>query len=159
MDIIFRNNVGKFKFRIAGLILHKDQILLTRDNDGPYYYLPGGKLRLNETSIETIVREMQEEIQETVKVERLLWVVENFFQEQRNHAFYHEFSLYYLLSIPETSKILEKPVTTFYEANQVKIEMKWVPLNELKGLPVFPEFLKERVFSLPQTPEHIIVRS
>jgi ADP-ribose pyrophosphatase YjhB (NUDIX family) len=159
MDIIFRNNVGKFKFRIAGLILHQGQVLLTRDNDGPYYYLPGGKLRMNETSIETIVREMQEEIHETVKVKRLLWVVENFFQEQRNRAFYHEFSLYYLLSIPETSKILEQPISTFYEANQVKIEMKWVPLNELEKLPVFPEFLKERVFTLPQTPEHIIIRS
>jgi len=159
MDIIFRNNVGKFKFRIAGLILHQGQVLLTRDNDGPYYYLPGGKLRMNETSIETIVREMQEEIHETVKVERLLWVVENFFQEQRNRAFYHEFSLYYLLSIPETSKILEQPISTFYEANQVKIEMKWVPLNELEKLPIFPEFLKERVFTLPQTPEHIIIRS
>lgn len=159
MDIIFRNNVSKFKFRIAGLILHQGQVLLTRDNDGPYYYLPGGKLRMNETSIETIVREMQEEIHETVKVERLLWVVENFFQEQRNRAFYHEFSLYYLLSIPETSKILQQPISTFYEANQVKIEMKWVPLNELEKLPVFPEFLKERVFTLPQTPEHIIIRS
>lgn len=159
MDIIFRNNVGKFKFRIAGLILHQGQVLLTRDNDGPYYYLPGGKLRMNETSIETIVREMQEEIHETVKVERLLWVVENFFQEQRNRAFYHEFSLYYLLSIHETSKILQQPISTFYEANQVKIEMKWVPLRDLQNLPVFPEFLKERVFTLPQTPEHIIIRS
>lgn len=35
--------------------------------------------------------------------------------------------------------------------------MKWVPLSELCTLPVFPEFLKERVFHLPQTPEHIII--
>lgn len=157
MDITFRSSAGKFKFRVAGVILHEQQILLTRDNDGPYYYLPGGKLRFSESSEETIVREMREELHEEVAVERLLWVVENFFREERIKLRYHEFSLYYLLKLPENSPLYDQPVMIFNENNEVKLEMKWVPFAELSRMRVYPRFLKERVYDLPLTPEHIVI--
>jgi ADP-ribose pyrophosphatase YjhB (NUDIX family) len=131
--------------------------LLTRDHDGPYYYLPGGKLKLNETTQETLVREMREELHENVTIDRLLWVAENFFVEERTGERVHEFSLYYLIHLPPQSPLPDQPVSIFHETETLKLEMGWVELSELKNMRLFPKFLQEKIFHLPEYPEQIII--
>nr|WP_297307857.1 NUDIX domain-containing protein [uncultured Flavobacterium sp.] len=51
----------------AMILNKKNEILLVRKKDSTYFQLPGGKIKTNETIIETLQRELQEEINLSVK--------------------------------------------------------------------------------------------
>ena len=59
-----------------------------------------------EDAEKALAREMQEELGVDVCVDRLLWVVENFFNYQDNP--YHELGLYFLMSIPKDAGLWGK---------------------------------------------------
>lgn len=73
-DIEFKDTDGNYMFisdvnldtdlRIAGIIIHNDEILLQhRIKDGKEYYVfPGGHKGIKETEIQTLKREMDEEL-------------------------------------------------------------------------------------------------
>lgn len=68
----------RFNYRVAGVLVRGNMVLLHKEEKDQYWYLPGGRCELMETSVETLVREFREEANATVTVQRLLWVIENF---------------------------------------------------------------------------------
>ena len=82
MDLTFKTKEGRFNYRVAGVMIHENKLLIMKDYRAPYYYLPGGRVNLHETSTCAILREIKEELQVEGKVNRLLWIHENFFYEQ-----------------------------------------------------------------------------
>lgn len=64
-------------YRYQGAILREHHILLIRhqehESDHDYWLVPGGGLELGETEEQCVIREMQEETNLTVRVERLLF--------------------------------------------------------------------------------------
>jgi len=62
--------------RYQGAIVRDDQILLIKhhvyENDSEFWVIPGGGMEEGETEEESVIREMQEETNLTVQVERLL---------------------------------------------------------------------------------------
>src|SRR5579884_2490753 len=78
-----------FNYRVAGIALRNQQVLLNRFEGQGHWFLPGGRVEMGETSRDGLRREMQEELQEDVHVGRLLWIAESFFDgiEGKN---YHE---------------------------------------------------------------------
>ena len=88
---------GRFGSRAAGIMIDGDKrVLLSRLEDDDIWVLPGGLIRLNETSQETVKREFFEETGFEIKVDRLLWIIENFFVF--NDEKYHEVGFYFLVS-------------------------------------------------------------
>ncbi len=69
----------RFNFKASGVAVHNGRILLTRDENVDFWYLPGGRVEVLETTTDTLRREMREELGVEAKVEPLLWIVENFF--------------------------------------------------------------------------------
>lgn len=67
-----------FSMRVAALIFHDGHILVQRAVGDVYWALPGGRAEIGESSEETIVREIHEELGRDCCVERLLWSAENF---------------------------------------------------------------------------------
>ncbi len=63
-DITFRMANGKFNLRVAGVFIKDSRVLVMSDNDLPYFYLPGGRVKLHETSEAAIRREISEELSE-----------------------------------------------------------------------------------------------
>jgi len=55
------NKISKFAV-VAGVILEKGKILMCRSRGREHYYLPGGKININETLTEALIRECFEEI-------------------------------------------------------------------------------------------------
>lgn len=94
MDATFQTEVGRFNYRVAGILIHQNQLLVMTDERSPYYYLPGGRVSMSEVSTEAIKREIKEELEVEVEVSRLLWVVENFFTEQQSGEQFHEIGMY-----------------------------------------------------------------
>ena len=145
---------GSFRFtnRVVGIALDRDRVLLHRTDDMTFWALPGGRAELLESSVESLKREMREEIDSDVEVERLLWLAENFFVYQGRS--FHELGLYFLLTIPADSHILN--LESFPgEEGETHLMFQWFPLDVLDRLPLYPTFLRDRLRSLPAGIEHI----
>lgn len=146
-----------FSFRVAGLIIQNDHVLVQAGVNDRYWALPGGRAEIGETSEETIVREMQEELDRTVKIERLLWVVESFFGFDGYSA--HELGFYYLLSLPDAFPFHPDNIVHRVIDGPTEVLFRWVPAAADAFLThdVRPAFLGDALARLPETVEHLII--
>ena len=60
-DIKIDNLYGNFKFRVNGILMHDDEILVVKMKDDSFYCLPGGHVKLGEDSKSAVIREIKEE--------------------------------------------------------------------------------------------------
>lgn len=72
-----------FKIRVAVALLREGKLLLLRQNNHPFWVLPGGTLEPDEDLAQCAVRELMEETGLTITVGPLLYVT-NFIQPQRH---------------------------------------------------------------------------
>ncbi len=56
-DILFKADDYVFEVRTAGVLVKDGKILVQRDKDGNEYALPGGHIKLGETTADGLVRE------------------------------------------------------------------------------------------------------
>ncbi len=47
MDLTFKTKEGRFNYRVAGVMIHENKLLIMKDYRAPYYYLPGGRVNLH----------------------------------------------------------------------------------------------------------------
>lgn len=156
VDATFQTEVGRFNYRVAGILIHQNQLLVMTDERSPYYYLPGGRVSMSEVSTEAIKREIKEELEVEVEVSRLLWVVENFFTEQQSGEQFHEIGMYYLLQLKSHQLLKQGHEFIMNEGGYKKLTFKWISLEQVKDLNLYPLFIKEKVMNLPKTIEHIV---
>ncbi|HEY8804256.1 MAG TPA: NUDIX domain-containing protein, partial [Clostridium sp.] len=116
----------------------------------------GGRVAMNETSEDAIMREIGEEIEIDVNVRRLLWIVENFFTEEQSGEKFHELGLYYLLDLKDENVLEKGNEFVMDEGGKHILMFTWKPLEDIKNLFIYPLFLKEKIMKLPNTMEHII---
>ena len=160
--IAFTNGKERFVYRVAGVALDGDRVLLHRCESDDFWALPGGRAELMETAADTLRREMSEEIGVDVEVQRLLWVVENFF-EDANLA-YHELGLYFLMALPANCSLRIQESfcgqELYLDGTQqtIKLIFQWFPVDCLSSVPLFPSFLRRALRSLPQSTKHIVHR-
>ena len=62
MDISYVSGQEKFNYRVCAVIISDGRILTMHDERSPYFYLPGGRVRLGETAEHAVVREVREEL-------------------------------------------------------------------------------------------------
>lgn len=158
VPLTFELKKGRFNFRVAAVIIREGQVLAGRyGTDGNHYWsLPGGRGELLESTRETLVREIREEMGVDAKMDRLLWTVENFYRFQGRQV--HELAFYYLVHLPESSPICQKEGPFPVEEEGEIMMFQWIPLQEVKQLPLFPSFLRQRLAEedLPVTPQHVV---
>jgi ADP-ribose pyrophosphatase YjhB (NUDIX family) len=143
-----------FNYRVAAIFLHDDHILLHRGVTATYWLLPGGRPELYETSSDAIVREMQEEMGLHVEIQRFVWVVENFFEDDDVRG--HELTFYYLMRLPVNSGFEDvNREYTGFEGN-LPIVFRWFPVDQLQDVPLYPTFLKTALADLPASAAHVI---
>ncbi len=151
--ITFDDNGIRFTNRIIGIALDRSRVLLHRTDDMDFWALPGGRAELLEASPDTLVREMQEEIGADVKVDRLLWLAENFFHfDGRAH---HELGLYYLMHLPVDSSLRDTTMFFGREGDR-PVHFEWFPVDALEDVRLFPTFLRTGLKSLPEHTIHIV---
>ncbi len=152
--ITFEAEQGRFNYRVVGIALHGDRVLLHQAEGEDFWTLPGGRGEFLEPSTDTLRREMREELHVESQVERLVWFVENFFEY--NGRRWHELALYFLMTFPEDYPLYgaDEPFEGHEEG--VKLIFQWFRLDELQGLPLYPSFLKTALASLPAGTEHVV---
>ena len=104
----------------AAIIINNNKILLTQRGYGEYkdkWEFPGGKIEENETKEETIIHEVKEELDASIKVEKFLTKVE-----------YDYTSFYLKMNVFITS------LTSSHLLFKEHESYKWIDVSELNDL-------------------------
>lgn len=152
--ITFDKGNLRFTYRVAGVAIRDGKVLAQKPVEGGYCFLPGGRAELRETAGETLRREMQEELHIDVTVERLLWVVENFFEHSGKT--FHELGFYFLMIFPDDSPVINTSKTFSVQEGHHEYVFQWYALDDLNSVPLYPSFLQTALQSLPGGTEHIV---
>ncbi len=155
MDISYTSGNRKFNYRACAVMISDGRILAMHDQRSPYYYLPGGRVRLGETAEDAVIREVQEELGITPKIARPLWLNQAFFNEDVDHLDYHELCIYFLMDLTDTD-LLSRGTTFSSREGRRTHSFEWLAFDRLKDEYFYPLFLKEEIFRLP---DHFTIRT
>lgn len=152
--ITFDQGKARFNHRVAGIALNGDRVLIHRAEMDDFWSLPGGRVSMLESTADALKREMQEELGVEIYIERLVWVVENFFEHDGRD--YHELAFYYLMAFPHGSYLYDRGEPFSRDEEGIKLIFRWRRLDELGEIPLYPSFLQEKLSAIPETIEHIV---
>lgn len=150
MDLSFRVDDGKFNYRVCAMMISDGAILAVHDERSPYFYLPGGRVKMGETAEQAVIREVREELHIAPKIIRPLWLNQAFFTEDVDHLRYHELCVYFLLDISETDLLAKGKRFTSREGERIHT-FEWLKFDRLKDEYFYPLFLKQEIFHLTET--------
>ena len=148
MDISYKTESGKFNYRVCAMIISDGKILAMHDERSPYFYLPGGRVKMGETAEDAVIREVRKELGVIAKIARPLWLNQAFFTEDVDHLRYHELCIYFLMDISETDLLERGNEFTVNEGKRTHI-FEWLDFDQLKEEYFYPLFLKKEIFNLP----------
>ena len=151
--INFKIDNGVFNFRVAGLLFYENKVLVHRLINDNFYAFPGGRVEMFEDTENTIIREMNEELGVDVRVNRLLWIFEHFFNHNNNK--YHEICFYYLIECNDNC-LLNKGDSFYITEGNNEFEFRWIDLKDIQNEVVYPTFIKNKIENLPITIEKIV---
>ena len=120
------------------------------DERSPYFYLPGGRVKMGETAEQAVVREIWEELGVTLKIARPLWLNQAFFTEAVDGIRYHELCIYFLMDSSNTDLSEKGGRFTLTEGKHIHT-FEWLEFDRLKDEYFYPNFLKNQIFDLPKT--------
>lgn len=162
--LTIKNHKGVFKVRVAGVMRKENKILLLNEPlVGNYWFLPGGRAEMHETTHETLTRELEEEMRGKPVVGDLLWVTEHFFT--LNQIAYHTLEFYYTFTLQGAHPLLTQD--TYYaerpEDGVIKqFNFRWFAPDEIASADVRPPCLKKILLDPPHDSpavRHLIARS
>ena len=152
--ITFKPGEIRFTYRVGGILIRNEHVLCQVDSKENIFFLPGGRAEFGETASATLLREMQEELGITMKIERLLYVVENFFTDPNDS--WHELGLYFLITAPADS-YLNQSLETIWRDDEVgnHLRFDWLPIAQLETLPLLPPIFQTVLKEIPECTMHI----
>lgn len=152
-DWLFKSDDYICGVRTAGVLLRGDKILVQRDIGGEVYALPGGHIKIGETTEDALVREFREEMNVSIVCRRLLWTEEVYWQWNGRRA--HNISFYYLTQLCDADALPDNGQFT-PDADNGAVEFGWIPLDMLAQIEIYPAFISQEITSLEDCPRHFV---
>ena len=129
--------------RVVAIIINNDNILFQKRKQDEFWALPCGKIRVGETTKETIIRELEEELGlNKFNISDVSTVSEYFFEFGEDK--YHQFIFGHKVLVKDDEWILKNNEFDGIE-EQENLVFKWFKLEELGTAPIKPDFLKEQL--------------
>ena len=141
MDISFDINNIKFNFRTAAIIRKEDKILVAKVNETTYSLI-GGRVQLGETSIEALIRELEEETGYKTTYIKTKCILENFFTSQYGNIPYHEILTIHEMEFNDKS-IYEKEIIQNFEDKEY--DYVWKNIEDLKKVTIEPKIVLDNL--------------
>jgi ADP-ribose pyrophosphatase YjhB (NUDIX family) len=138
------------------VVIHGGRVLVHRGEKDDFWTLPGGRVEFGESAAAALERELHEELGIETKVERLLWLVENFFFY--NQVEFHELGFYFLVRTPPDWARLDDDAPFYSLEDNNLIIFWWRPLAALHELRLYPSFLAPGLVNLPEHIVHLVHR-
>lgn len=145
-DISYTLNGVTIKVRSCGFLINDEMILVHKKKYDDFYALVGGNVKLGESTEEAIHREFGEELNISIEIKQLIWVVENFYTYDSKKV--HEFMFVYLIDSNN-----ELPAETFEMNSNI---FSWFSKSELSKVTLKPNFLNHTDDLIPNSTIHII---
>ena len=143
MNIRIKNDNFDFKFRVSGIFIKDNKILLVDMDDSGFLCLLGGHVELGEKTENALIRELLEETKKKIKIKKYLGVMENYFVNKYSIKI-HEICFYYLIDFIEDIKLDDFIV--FEDDNaKTKLEYHFIDIKDIDKCDVRPSILKEIV--------------
>lgn len=145
MDLTLSVGDTTLNIRVAVLVRTKNGIILEKNKLG-YYFLVGGRIKVNESSEQAVRREVMEEIGIDIREMRLKAVIENFFnQESHGNRPVHEICFIYSIDeIPELN---------------LGADFLEVKPSDIDSLDLRPKIMKEVIESVNDEVLHIVYKA
>jgi ADP-ribose pyrophosphatase YjhB (NUDIX family) len=147
-DITFLLHGHTINLRVGAVVRRGAEIVICRNRTDNWWYLPGGRLKAGESSVDGLNRELKEELGSTFEIRRPIVCGENFFTFQ--DAQFHEVCFYYEVSWTGGPLRPDGPET--YE------EFRWIPVRDVAALELRPAFMKPYVTNPPAALQLVINR-
>ena len=120
-----------------------------KDEGSSYFYVPGGRVKINETAETAVLRELKEELGIDGEIIRPLWLNQSFFEEDITHELFHELCLYYLVDISKNDGLFTD--NTFISKDHEQLfRFEWISFDRVSKEYLYPSFLKKKIFHLPE---------
>ena len=144
-DILFKTDDFVFSYRVGGILIRDNKILLQKPKNDDGYSIIGGHIACMETAAETLKREFKEELGCDIDVGELTAVGEIFFNWGKRPC--HQICLYFNVSLQDNSIPLDgvfKGVDGIGN-KKMKLDFCWVDINDLQSSINFypPELLSQ----------------
>lgn len=138
-DILFKTEEFVFSYRVGGLLIKNNKILLQKPKNDDFAII-GGHVSCLETTTETLKREFEEELHAKIEIDSLFAIGEIFFPWGQKPC--HQICLYYKVHLLNEHDIPSDGSFHGYDDldhERVDLDFCWVPLENLKnGLKVYP---------------------
>lgn len=144
-----------FKFRVSGLIIKNNKILLVDMDNSGFLCLPGGYVELGETTEIAIKRELLEEIGKKFEINKYLGVAENYFINKYSKKI-HEISFFYLMTPIENIDTNHFTIIESDKGHKIKLDFQWIDLKEVENYDIRPSFFKQILESAKLEFNHLI---
>lgn len=153
-NTLFHQQDWMFSYRVGALIYHNNHLLMQRSAGAAGYALPGGEVAFGEFSDESLARELKEKLGIAVRVGRLCFVAEQFFEGEKPCQ---QINLFYLAELKNKEDL---PQDTFHPLDDLgrersELEFTWIPVDQLSKTKIYPACIRPYLAELPPYTIHL----
>ena len=136
MDLSVMLDGVKFNYRAGLLIINNNKLLVECNPIYDFVTIPGGRVKTLESSIDALLRELEEEMHITISKEEIQFksVIENFFELDNKRV--HELYMLYKMNIDDKDKRFKDNMINYDSEN---CYYKWVDIDKLEEVNLLPK--------------------
>ena len=140
MDLSVVLNNQKLNIRACAIIIHDNKLLVHNNVNESHVALVGGRVKIGESSEQTLKREIMEEMGKEIEILEYVSTIENFFEA--DDMPYHEIMFVYRVDFKneEDKKIIE---TIHNVEGEDELRYDWIDLDKIDEYPLKPDILKD----------------
>jgi len=126
-----KNKEEKFEIIVRALIQYNGKILVCRNKEKNYYFLPGGHIDFGESAESALSRELKEELDVSLKKYSFIGVVENVYSEDNQK--HHEINLVFEVKTDKVRERSKENHIDFFFFNQEELKRRIILPLALKN--------------------------